>query len=173
MTSAEISRIPTVRAQWNKTKRFSILIFDEGYPEPFCGHMKYHFDLENDFYEYYMSQKSLGPEILTREKLAQIMMRFAAREVNQGREYGDDNSWPITRLDHMHLERWYAAKGLEIYMRGSKSNASHAVRLYRELPAKLRVLDLGSIKFDRDPFAILLHHQILASELSGEKKPTA
>lgn len=169
MVAEEISRIPTERAQWSKVKRFSILVFDEGYPEPFCGHTKYHYDTQDDdFFEHYMSQISFRPEILTREKLTQIMMRFSANEVDQGMEDHDDNSWQITRLDHMHLERWYAARGLEIYMQGSKSNASRAVRLYRELPVKLRVLDLDSIKFDMNPFAVLLHHQNLASERSND-----
>jgi hypothetical protein len=169
MTPAEAAKIFKVTAQWSKVKRFSIMVFDEGYPEPFCGHTKYHFDLEDDFYEYHMSQKSLRTEILTREKLAQIMMRLSAREENQGMEYEDGGSWHITRLDLNYLERWYAARGLEIYMRGSKRNANHAVRLYGELPAKLRVLDFGSSKFDRDPFVVLLHHQNLAAELSGDK----
>jgi len=79
-------------------------------------------------------------------------------------EYDGDNSWPITRLDHMHIERWYAARGLEIYMQGSERNASRAVRLYRELPTKLRVLDLDS-QFSTNPFEVLLHHQILAEEV--------
>jgi len=58
ITPGEISRISSERVQWSKMKRFSILVFDEGCPEPFCGHTKYHYDArDDDFFEHYMRQK--------------------------------------------------------------------------------------------------------------------
>jgi hypothetical protein len=169
MSPEEISGIPTKRLLWSSRRRFSIFVMDEGYPEPFCGHTKYHCELlDDDFYEHYMSRPSFSPWTLTKEKMVQLMQRFSSKEPDQGSEYEGDVSWRITRLDHEHLERWYAAAGLEIYMRGSRRNTSRAVRLYGELPSDLRVLDCGHHRFEEEPSAALMCHQILALEKSGD-----
>ncbi len=169
MPPDEASRIPRHTVTWSKTKRLSIFVLDEGYPEPFCGHTKYHHELQDqDFFQYYMSRSTFRPEILNKEKLAQLMRRFSQREEPTGREYFGDESWPISRLDHPHIERWYVATGLELYVRSSKQNATRALNLYRQLPAALQVLDLDSCSFEEDPLSVLLEHRCQALEQGGD-----
>jgi len=58
-----------------------------------------------------------------------------------------------------------------IYSIGALVQRSNIILKYAlGISRRLKVLDLDSIRFDRDPFTVLLHHQILASELFGDPK---
>lgn len=171
LTPEETRKIVSHKIRWSRTKRFSIFVLDEGYPEPFCGHLKYHHGIaDNDFYNYHMSQTSLRTDILTPEKLMQMMQRFSGKMPDLGREYDEEGSWTISRLDHDHIERWYVARGLEIYMESSRRNARHLVRLYKKLPPELRALDSRDVvaEFEQNPLAVLLHHEMVSMARCGD-----
>jgi len=170
MTPDEISRIPHSPLEWSRKKRFSIHVLDQGPPEPFCGHAKYHHSVDDiSFFDHHFSRGILEPSILTLEKLVQLMERFKGIHPELGHEYGEEGSWAIKRMDHPSLERWYVAHGLEVFARG-EGNATRLVNLYRMLPPELKVLDLGRTggEFARDPLRILLYHQLTSSIECGD-----
>jgi hypothetical protein len=172
----EVSKITTTPLKWSKTRRFSIYVLDEGAPEPYCGHAKYHHGVDDGgFIQYHLTRPTLPSSILTEEKLRQLMERFSGCEPDQGAEYEGKKMWPITRLDHEPIERWYVTAGLEAYASGSERNMSRLVRTYRRLPEKLRSLDLDPKskmgRFDGNPTGILLGQQLLALIGSGDLRP--
>jgi len=169
MSPEEASRITRHWVPFSKTRRLSIFVLDEGYPEPFCGHAKYHHDLRDQgFFDYHMSRPAFKPEVLNREKLAQLMRRFSGKEEPIGKEYAGNESWPISHLDHPHIERWCVALGLDLYMQSARHDAARALQLYKTLPSTLQVLDLDSCCFEEDPLSVLLEHQCRALEEGGD-----
>ncbi len=169
MDPKEAAKITSHNIVWSKAKRISIFVLDEGYPEPYCGHLKYHHSVgDDDFFDYSMKRAAFKPGILTMEKLLQLMRRFSGNEEPQGKEYSGNESWLITRLDHQSIERWYVACGLEIFMRSAKANAARVLKLYKELPSELRALDLDSSRFEASPQSVLVQHQMIALEESGD-----
>jgi hypothetical protein len=166
MQPEEASRILDTKLPWSRSRRFSICLLDEGPMDLFCGHTKYHHVIRDDeWWDHHLSPAALHEGSLNLEKLTQLMERFSGQESDMGREYGDDGSWPITRLDQPHIERWYVANGLELYAGASNDNTARLIRLYRRLPKDLKVLDLGSnadSRLESNPVEILLHHQLSA-----------
>jgi len=172
LTPEERLKIGEHTLQWSKRKRFSIFVLDEGYPEPFSGHVKYHHRIVDDgFFEYHMSRPGLGPSCLTMEKLLQIVKRFAEVEDDTGREFSDGESWTISRWDHIHIERWYIALGLEIFVRAGAENARRLALLYANLPEELKVLDRPEegLALKKDPLTVLLLHEADSLERGGDK----
>ena len=170
MTPDEISRIPHSPLEWSRKKRFSIHVLDEGPPEPFCGHAKYHHSVDDSsFFEYHFTRGILEASILTLRKLVQLMKRFKGIDPELGHEYGEDGVWAIKRRDNPSLERWYVAHGLEVFA-GGEGNAKRLVNLYRMLPAELKALDLGGAggEFAREPVRTLLYHQLTSSVECGD-----
>jgi hypothetical protein len=162
----EASRILDTNLRWRKSRRFSICVLDEGPMDLFCGHTKFHHVVRDDeWWEHHLSLTALDQSSLNLEKLTQMMERFSGHEPDMGREYGDEGSWPITRLDHPHIERWYIANGLELYAGAGQGNKARLLRLYRRLPKDLKVLDLGrdpNSRLENNPTEVLLLHQLSA-----------
>ena len=150
------------------TKRFSILVLDEGHPEPFCGHSKYHYRFDEMPFLLDLA-KSTAPDAacLDELKLRQQVERFLGREGFQGNEYADNESWEISRSTHPFLERWNVAVGLEAYAAAHPGNLARLVRLYESLPTRLKVLGEG---FEEDPLEALLDLQIGACLSCGDKR---
>jgi hypothetical protein len=170
LSPEEKSKITKDPLLWSKNRRFSIYVLDEGPPEPFCGHAKYHHGVDDtSFFDYHFSRGMLEPQSLTLKKLEQLMQRFVGIQPDLGREYADGDNWPISRLDQPHIERWYVSQGLEVFARGN-GNAKRLVNLYRRLPVDLKVLDLpGSDgSFVKNPLGILLYQQLLCSIECGD-----
>ncbi len=173
LSPEELDRIRRSRLRWSKTKRFSIYVLDEGPPEPFCGHAKYHHDVDDSaFLEHHFCQASLATSMLTDEKLSQLMQRFSGTEPDNGREYDDGGSWAITRLDNAHIEKWCIAEGLHTFVEGNPRNLSRLVRTYRKLPKELQVLDLHPLRpegrLDKNPLGVLLNRQLVELVESGD-----
>jgi len=182
MSPEEESRITKTPAEWSTDARFSIVVLDEGRPEPFCAHTKYHHTLEfDDYLDYHVSRGSFSPNALNYEKLELLARRFLGKETYNGREYRGEVSWPITRLGHEHLEKWSVCVGLEMYIACGERNLSLLLELYGTLPKRLRFLDLADLAFKSDPREIILRHQVeilrgsgdmeLAERLVGEAEP--
>jgi hypothetical protein len=92
-----------------------------------------------------------------------------------GRQYDGEESWPITRQDHPHLETWYVTSGLEAYIDSGPTHENHLCRLYRALPEDLKVLDLDAStegRFDRNPGGVLRYHMMMTL-LQNEDMPLA
>jgi len=173
MTEEQRSGIFTHSVRWSRTRRFSIYVADEGYPEVYSGHSKYHHRQDDtSFFEHHLS----GPprrDILTREKMVQLMERFSGRGGDEGRQYDGDESWPISRHDRPHLEKWYVASGLEAYINSGSGHEGHLRRLYRALPEDLKILDLDTSpegRFDRNPGEVLRYHMMMTLLQNGDIK---
>ncbi|MBU7005075.1 MAG: hypothetical protein HXS50_05870, partial [Theionarchaea archaeon] len=171
MTEEQRSRIFTHSVRWSKTKRFSIYVADEGYPEIYSGHSKYHHRQEDiSFFEHHLSGPP-GKGILTDDKLVQLMERFSGRWGDMGRQYDGEKSWPIARGDHPHLEAWYVTSGLEAYIDSGPAHEKHLRRLYRRLPGDLKVLDIDTSpegRFDRNPGGVLRYHMMMTLLQNGD-----
>jgi hypothetical protein len=171
MTDEQRSRIFTHSVKWSRTRRFSIYVADEGYPEIYSGHSKYHHRQEDiSFFEHHLSGPP-GKGILTREKLVQLMERFSGRWGDMGTQYDGEKSWPIMRQDHPHLEAWYVTSGLKAYIESGHAHEKYLRRLYRALPEDLKVLDLDTSpegRFDRNPGGVLRYHMMMTLLQNGD-----
>jgi len=168
LSEEDKAKIHPIEPRFDMTKRFSILVLDEGYPEPFCGHSKYHYRFDELPFLLELA-KSTAPDAvgLDKLKLRQQVERFLGREGFQGMEYAGNESWEISRTTHPFLERWNVAIGLEAYATSHPGNLARLLTLYESLPTKLKVFGEG---FEEDPLRALLDFQIEACLSCGDRR---
>ena len=116
---------------------WSIVIVDEGPPEPTLGHRKFDFTLtRNTFFDRVMTGKVEARQ-LTAVKLQRLMDRYAGKE------------WLPTRLKHLDLpesERADVLRGVRTYVASGPANARTFADLYAQLPPARQVLDPAEVK---------------------------
>ena len=116
---------------------WSIVVIDEGPPEPGVGHRKYEFHLTHDrFFELATSGK-IAPRQLTAAKLERLMDRYAGQE------------WLPSRLKHLDVpesERADVLRGLRTYTSSDPANARTFAELYTHLAPARRVLEPQVVK---------------------------
>jgi hypothetical protein len=120
----------------SKTKQWSIMIIDEGPPEPQVGHLKYGGACtRTEFFDRAKTNKT-APEQLTEAKLTRLMDRYAGKE------------WLPSKLKHLddaESERADVLRGLRTYCK-IPENAKRFGELYEKLPAERRVLEADTLR---------------------------
>ncbi len=117
---------------FSRSKRWSIVILDEGAPEPLVGHLKYPVPWARNAFIDYVATGQIPPTELTRVKLERLMDRYAGRE------------WLPTRLKHLDFpdrERADVIRGLRSYAAAGAGNRATLAELYQQLSADRQVLE--------------------------------
>jgi len=148
---------------FSRRQPLSVVILDEGAPDPRLGHFRYCFNYSVvPFLKHWLRRRTpLAPEQLTLRKLELLMRRFRGEDSEAGtecREPGERPALPVRR-NAAAREKMDVIVGLRAY---SESGAAHRKRLatlYRELPAVLHALDVGAARFDEDVSGGLAWHQ--------------
>ena len=117
---------------FSRVKQWSIVILDEGSPQPQLGHVKYPVPWSRyDFIDHVAAGKMMASQ-LTAAKLQRLMDRYAGKE------------WLPTRLQHLDLpafERADVIRGLKLYVSASPDNAAAFRELYGGLSNERKVLE--------------------------------
>jgi hypothetical protein len=120
----------------SKTKQWSIMIIDEGPPEPQVGHLKYGGAwTRNEFFDRARKNK-IAADQLTEAKLMRLMDRYAGKEWLPSK---------LKHLDDLKSERADVVRGLRTYCKFPE-NAKRFAELYDKLPSERRVLDASIVK---------------------------
>jgi hypothetical protein len=148
---------------FSKRAPFSVVILDEGPPDPRIGHFKYRFAYSIlPFFRHWFGKKiPLAVEQLTAGKLALLMRRFRGEDFERlrGYEQGGKALVPLTRRNRPSKEKADVIIGLRAYAESSAAHQEHLRDLYRRLPAALRALDLRGARFDEDVIGGLAFHE--------------
>ncbi len=113
------------------TKQWSIMVIDEGEPEPADGHSKYFFAVSREKYLRMAVKRPLGMEQLTEAKLKRLIQRFRGIENQESK---------IKQLDFSEVEKTDVIRGLTTYVRQGKAHRKHFEKLYKYLPKEFQVL---------------------------------
>ena len=124
---------------FSKERPWSIILIDEGQPEPAVGHFKYQWALDHEPFRKWAEARGVTADQLTSAKLRRLMMRaqgkpwrpLRVRPGNQGAEV-DGNA-----LDFPQDERTDVRIGLTAFAQDD-GRARHLARLYKALPADLK-----------------------------------
>jgi len=118
---------------FSHSKRWSIVILDEGAPEPQVGHTKYPVPWTRNAFIDAMAQSGIAATQLTSTKLERLMDRYAGKE------------WLPTRalrhLDFPESERADVVRGLKCFVAAGAGQAAVFAELYQQLPADRQVLE--------------------------------
>jgi hypothetical protein len=117
---------------FSRTKRWSVVILDEGAPEPRGGHTKYPVPWLRNLFIDHAATGPVSALQLTPVKLARLMDRYAGQE------------WLPTRVKHLDFaeqEKADVIRGLTTYVAAGAESAATFAELYRQLPAARQVLE--------------------------------
>ncbi len=125
---------------FSREKQWSIVVIDEGGPEPDVGHLKLSINPNRVPYIEWALQQGVRPEQLTETKLGRLMMRL------QGNEYlptaitpATGPAFSVVRLDFPAAERADVLAGLRAFA-ADDACALRLAEVYGRLPAELRAL---------------------------------
>jgi len=162
-----------VPCMFSRSQRFSILILDEGAPDPRLGHFKYCFRYTAvPFLRHCFGRKTpLAAEQLTLRKLERLMRRFRGEEPDAlvGCEEPGKPPTLLTRRNTTAREQADVVAGLRAYSESGDAHRRRLRALYRKLPASLRALDAGTARFDEDVIGGLAYHEAVLHHDSGDK----
>lgn len=117
---------------FSRSKRWSIVILDEGAPETQVGHMKHPVPWARNSFIDYVATGQIPATQLTPVKLERLMDRYAGKE------------WLPTRLKHLDFpdsERADVIRALRSYVAAGADNRATFADLYQQLPADRKVLE--------------------------------
>ena len=155
---------PVQRTPWSMDKRFSVIVYEEGAPDPLCSHRKYQARQVNlPFYWYHTAEGGPPADAMTADVLRYLVARWNGEEAITG---PDSVKW-FTRTDYQPLERWDVLAAQEAYLRRGADALARWAALYRALPPERRVWDVSaavegrSIEAHADgaPLAAIWYHQ--------------
>jgi len=153
---------------FSRSHLVTILLQDEGAPDPTCAHSKYAVNMDTlPYVQHHFSRGHVPPEHLTPLVLTRVLGRFSDK-VPQ-----NPTLPPIRRL-HPEFDRWEALLALETFMGTPlrKENVDTLARLYSELPPAARALDVtqddATATFAEEPVAGLLFHEAVALREAGD-----
>ena len=138
---AMAGQAPSLEMPFSKSRVWSIVVVDEGPPQPAAGHFCYWFNPNWEPFLKWAMTRGIAADQLTVAKLTRLMMRL------QGKEYRPAKSSPagaaaptnIVRLDFPAAERQDVLQGLIAFA----VDGPRALRLgtcYAQLPATLKAL---------------------------------
>jgi len=126
---------------FSRTQQWSIVIIDEGPPEPDVGHFRYVLATSRQAWQEWVLSQALAPAQLTLPKLTRLMMRM------QGEEYlpaevqpaGAAAPFVASHLDFPEAERADVLRGLTAFARDDAC-ALRLAELYSQLPEERKAL---------------------------------
>jgi hypothetical protein len=162
-----------VPCMFSRSQQFSILILDEGAPDPRLGHFKYGFRYTAvPFLRHCFGRKTpLAAEQLTLGKLERLMRRFRGEEPGAlvGRDEPAKPPALPTRRNTVAREQADIVAGLRAYCESGGMHRKRLKALYRRLPASLRALDACAARFDEDIIGGLLYHEAVLQQSFGDR----
>jgi len=121
-----------------KDRQWTIVVLDEGAPEPQVGHLKYHWSYGKDAFIRHWESVGVQPDQLTSAKLARLMQRWLGVEPQPYRyRPGGGRERPARTLDWPEAERLDVVLGLAAFAQQDE-RAEHLARVYRQLPEALQ-----------------------------------
>jgi hypothetical protein len=134
--------VPPVEVPFSEAKRFSLVVLDEGAPEPQVGHFKHAVGLNKDKFMTWVLTHPQGPEQLNAAKLGRLMMRLAGKDAHPQTVKRNGKEQPVNRLDFAEVERADVLRSLRTYCQGAGCR-EHLQELYKALPEDLKSLGAG------------------------------
>lgn len=126
---------------FSKDKRISLVVVDEGAPEPSCGHTKSAIGLDKTAFLLHYYTLPIAPEQLTEAKLRRLMQRYLHLEGHPAmvQPPGSPAPFVANRLDLREAEQADVLHGLRTYAK-DPACAKRLSELYNALPADLKAL---------------------------------
>ncbi len=134
-----------IEMPFSKSKQWSVVILDEGAPEPTVGHLKYVWDQNREPFRRHWESVGLRPDQLTSVKLMQLMHRYAGRAWRPMRIQpgGTGSIRSANTLDWPEAEKYDVLLGLEAFV-ADDQRADRFVEVYSGLPRKWQLFDFGT-----------------------------
>lgn len=126
---------------FSKDRQISLVVVDEGAPEPQCGHTKHAIGLDKMAFLLHCHTAPLSPEQLTLPKLCRLMQRYLHLEAHAQIVRPADAPAPLlaNRLDFEEAEKADVLRGLRTYGKDPVCR-ERLQALYNQLPAGLKAL---------------------------------
>ena len=144
---AMTGQAPALELPFSKGKVWSIVVVDEGPPQPAAGHFCYWFNPDYQPFLTWALGRGLAADQLTGAKLTRLMMRVEGKEYRPVISHPAGAPAPITvvRLDFPAAERRDVLQGL-IAFAADGARAQRLAACYAQLPPGLKALgaSLGS-----------------------------
>lgn len=138
---------------FSEKRTFSLVVIDEGAPEPWVGHLKYHLNADRTAFREWAQGQPIAPDQLTQAKLERLMMRYAGEPYLAilATPEGKPGPMTLTTLDFPEAERADVLRSLRTYAM-DPACAERLVSLYRKLPKRLQLLGqrVGSVEAMRE-----------------------
>lgn len=167
-----------ISAPFSRQALFSVVILDEGPPEPRLGHFKRIFAYSSmEFMKHWMQRgRPLSKGQLTREKLTALMRRFLGENFEGVMSYGGGvgEGSVVNRRNRPGREKLDVILGLRAYCEMGSGHRAHLAELYSRLPIALRALDAGAgqrkARFSDDVEGGLAFHEAVLHHRCGDKE---
>lgn len=125
---------------FSRTRQWSIVIIDEGAPEPHVGHFKYGVDPEFSVFWHWALDQGIRTDQLTPGKLALMMKRYqGVQPLDFLVTPAEGAPYTGQLLDFPQAERADVLRGLITFARDDTA-ANHLAEVYSALPAALKGL---------------------------------
>jgi hypothetical protein len=126
---------------FSRDRPFSLVVLDEGPPEPQCAHTKHVAGTNKDAFTAHWSGAPLAASQLTEAKLRRLMQRYAGEEAYPATVRHPERQEPFVanRLDFPEAERADVVRGLLTFA-AEPTRAARLAQLYEALPAELKAL---------------------------------
>ena len=130
----------TLDLPFSKTRQWSIVIIDEGAPEPQVGHLKYAINPDFNAYWHWALGQGVLPGQLTAGKLTRLMQRYQGiQPLDFMVTPAEGPAHKAQLLDFPQAERTDVLRGL-ITFAADDAAAEHLAQVYAALPASLKAL---------------------------------
>jgi hypothetical protein len=128
-----------VSLPFSKERTWSIVVLDEGAPEPMVGHFKYQWGLDHEPFRKWAESQGVTPDQLTAPKLQRLMKRMAGEPWRpfRARPGSKGDEVPGNVLDYPEAERADVLLGLTSFA-ADDARALRLALLYGALPADLK-----------------------------------
>lgn len=126
---------------FSREKIFSVVVADEGAPEPQANHVKFKLDVNKDAFLKYGRELPLHPSLLTAPKLERLMKRALYQDAHPELVKAPDKDTPFlaNRMDFQELEKADVLRGLRTFAKDPEC-AQRLCDLYQALPSSLQAL---------------------------------
>lgn len=126
---------------YSKQKTWSIVVIDEGVPEPTVGHLKYNWAFDHEPFRVWAEARGVTVDQLTQPKLERLMKRMRGEQWRpfQVRPGGQGPEIAGNQLDYPEAERADVLIGLAAFATDD-ARALRLARLYAQLPSGMKAL---------------------------------
>lgn len=125
---------------YSKERVWSVVVLDEGAPEPAVGHFKYHWALDHEPFRKWAEARGVIADQLTAAKLERLMKRYRGEPWRPLRVSPGDKGEEVAGNVSVYLmaERNDVLLGLRVFAEDG-ARALHLRKLYSALPADLKL----------------------------------